>query len=1344
MADLLARFKMVDEMSDKLGSLAEGGQSMVAQFEQAGEAANAAFEGMTGGVASAVSSVDGVAVSIDSLQGAADGAASSADTLSDSMNSYGNAAGEAAAQTDYWTDAVGNYDKSALEAVYSTEELVEMGLKSAAALEEQERMFELCEQSASSLSKSIEATAEIQEELSAAMDAAAEATAELSKNEDVSAETKAALAKASVEAAEAMSELSAAQEEAAAAMAQYDEVMASGTTDLDTLEAAAERAGHAAEALAEANGKASDATEELSKATEKASSEAEEGGERGQKAAQELANALASAGIVKMVLELADAFMEASEAAAEFQLGVMKISTIADTTQVSLSTISDDIMALSMETGDSVNELAEATYSALSASVETASAVEFTATATKLAAGGFTSSATAVDVLTTALNAYGLEASYAENISDMLITTQNLGKTTVDELAASVGKVIPLASAYGVEMDNLSAAYAELTKGGIATAEAGTYLKSMLNELGDSGSTVSTVLMEETGSSFSELMDMGYSLGDVMDVLGTSVGGSAGAFNELWSSSEAGIGALSLYNAGAEQFNTTLDAMQTSAGATAAAYETMNNTTADAAEDLSNAAANLQISIGQQINPLIEKLYGLGTDMLNFMTEFSQEHPVVTKAIAAIGIGVSVAAVALSGFAAVTTTNAIPAVISFGVALNTALGPIGWVALGVTALTAAVAAFIAMNEENLGETEGMTAATRAQYYELQDLNAEYEKACEQYGETSEEALRLKYQVDDLSAAFEANRQTVEEFTAEVDALIQSHDELISSYEENMSAIDQTEIGTLSLIQKLEDLASTTNRTAAQEEQMKAVIDQLNNDLPDLALSYDDVTNSTEACVEAMKKAAEAQAEQERQAEQKQAYVDLLKEQANLEDEIAKAEENVRLEQERMDNMSGWDHFWTGGEWDDLEAYQDALDQLNAAYAENQAALQGIESDWEEVAQAAEEAAQSPASYEEAVSVAYENVRAKVEELCAAYDEAYQAALESFEGQFGLFDEAEANMEATVANAQAALESQLAYWESYGANIETLKNTSASDLGITQENYEALMAYAQSGSEEAAGLAASMAEAINSGNADAVAELANTAGEVSEKQQEIAAMTADWQTDFTAQMDAIEKEMQDTIDGMDLSEEASAAASSTISSYADQIRAGKSGAVAAAQEVANAVTAALSSANTTVNVRVNTSGSVPGHASGTTNAESVFLAGEEGPELVARPAATYATGTTDSADYFIAGENGPELIVGQQGSTVFPTGETDRLIAALNEKRQPLQVISGGDDNHNRGNAAEQVKRILLEIAGSGTIEVNGGADKATILEILTEYLKPVLMKIIQNEIYEEGELSYEY
>ena len=95
--------------------------------------------------------------------------------------------------------------------------------------------------------------------------------------------------------------------------------------------------------------------------------------------------------------------------------------------------------------------------------------------------------------------------------------------------------------------------------------------------------------------------------------------------------------------------------------------------------------------------------------------------------------------------------------------------------------------------------------------------------------------------------------------------------------------------------------------------------------------------------------------------------------------------------------------------------------------------------------------------------------------------------------------------------------------------------------------------------------------------------------------------------------------------------------------------------------------------------------------------------------------------------------------------MFPTEETDRLIDTLNNRQRPLQVFSNPAET-GADKATEQVKRILLEIAGSGAIEVggSGGVDKTTILEILTEHLKPVLMKIIQSEIYEEGELSYEY
>lgn len=1319
MADLLARFKLVDEMSDKLGSMAEKGQSMTEQWERAGDAANAALEGIAGGVSTAVSSVDGIATSIDNLQAAM-------------------------GQADYWTDAVGNYSRELLEATYSTEELVEMGLKSADALEEQNRMLELCEQSASELSRSMDATAQIQQDLSAAMDEAAQTADRLADNEDVSAETKQALAKASTEAAEAMRELEKAQQEADEALEAYNQTMASGTSDLNQLEAAAERAGHAAENLAEANGRASEATEELSNASEQAAEEAEGAGNKGTDAIGAVAGALAAAGITAKVMEIAGAVYELAGSFSEAEKTIVGATGATGRELDELMSNSLDVYASS--SAENLNEVAAGMMNVKTATGLTGDALE-----------------EATDAALVLNNVLGYEVSESSRTAGALMKNFGVSAQEAYNLIAigaqngadKNGDLLDVLNEYSAQYSALGLSAEEFVSSLVDGAEAGVF---SVDKVGDAVKEFNIRAKDgsDTTAEAFELLGMN---ADVMSEKFAAGGDTARtAFFEVVNALESmddpmakNAAAVGLFGTQYEDLEATvLPVLSGIEGGTLDMYDAVG-TLAEGAQSMGDewqAAGNsIKAAFGAAITPAVSAGSSALAGFVQGVGEFLQEHPAVTKAITAIGVGLGVV---VAGFAlyAAGTAVATAATALFGTTLSAAIWPITAIAAAIAAVTAAALFLVDAFQEDLGEVEGLTATTREQYYELQDLNAEYEEACEKYGETSEEALRLKYQVDDLTASYEANKQTVEEFTAEVDALVQSHDELISSYEEGMATIDQNEVGTLSLIQKLEDLASTTNRTAAQEEQMKAVIDQLNTDLPELALSYDDVASSTEKSIEAMKQAAEAQAEQERQAEQKQAYVDLLKEQANLEEEIAKAEENVRLEQERMDNMSGWDHFWTGGEWDDLEAYQAALDELNAAYAENQAALQGIEDDWAGVAEAAEEAAESPSSYEEAVSIAYENVRAKVEELCAAYDEAYQAALESFEGQFGLFDEAEADMDATVANAQAALDSQLAYWESYSANVETLKNTSAEDLGVTQENYEALMAYAQSGSEEAAGLAASMAEAINSGNTEAVAALAETVGQVQAAKETAAAAVADWQTDFTAQMNAIEQEMQDTINGMDLSEEASAAASSTINSYANQIRAGKNGAVSAAREVASAVTSALSSANATIHVNVTSSGSVAGHAKGTTNAESVFLAGEQGPELVARPAAAYASGTTDSTDYFIAGENGPELIVGEQGSTVFPTQETDRLIAALNEKRQPLQVFTSGggsETSSGRETAQEQVKRILLEIAGSGAIEVSGnGADRETVLQIMWENLKPILMSIIQSEIYEEGDMSYEY
>lgn len=345
----------------------------------------------------------------------------------------------------------------------------------------------------------------------------------------------------------------------------------------------------------QANGNIEDTAEqikEVGEESEKSASKVSTFGDvlKGSLAAELIADGMRAIG--SGIREIGSATMQAG---ADAETAMAKVATIAGTSALPLDKLQAQIMELSTQTGISFAEIAESVYSAISGGVDTANAVTVVEKATKLAAGGFTDTATAIDVLTTAINAYGLSAEDAAKLSDYLLTTQNLGKTTVDELAGAMGKVIPLASAYGVKMDNLSSAYAILTANGIATADSTTYVKAMLKELGDSGSTVAKLLAEQTGKSFAELNAKGMSLGDVLGILGASVDGDTGKFNELWSSSEAGIGALSLLGSGAERYDEVLGAMRESAGLTEQAYATMTDTFAHRSDELKNTLSNLEI-----------------------------------------------------------------------------------------------------------------------------------------------------------------------------------------------------------------------------------------------------------------------------------------------------------------------------------------------------------------------------------------------------------------------------------------------------------------------------------------------------------------------------------------------------------------------------------------------------------------------------------------------------------------------------------------------------------------------------------------------------------------------------
>ena len=400
----------------------------------------------------------------------------------------------------------------------------------------------------------------------------------------------------------------------------------------------------------------------------------------------------------------------------------------------------------------------------------------------------------------------------------------------------------------------------------------------------------------------------------------------------------------------------------------------------------------------------------------------------------------------------------------------------------------------------------------------------------------------------------------------------------------------------------------------------------------------------------------------------------------------------------------------------VEAHEKAIakdaEAVAAAEAEMNAAEQAVNELTEAMGDYSDGQANT-AAQESAVREALDGTMASVQALTEAYADAYDEALESFSGQFGLFDEAKADAEATVAAAQEALNTQLSFWQGYAANIAALKEISAEDLGVTQENYNALMEYVRSGTPEAAGLAADMVKAVNDGNTQALTDLANTLGEISESQEEAAGDVAEWTTGLNEQMDQLIQDMEEDIAALDMSEEAAESGRATVQAYIDQAAGMLPQVQAAYAGVARAASAALGPAQYTESAWY--ANGNRGYASGTENAPPGWAwVGEDGPELM----------RMHGGEQILPNHISQEVAQTYRAYSKY-SGEyaAARAIQGIQSSARPaLEVVSGGQTS----SGAKMEMHFHIE-AGASPETVNAWQDyasrgelKATILEVMEE------------------------
>lgn len=293
--------------------------------------------------------------------------------------------------------------------------------------------------------------------------------------------------------------------------------------------------------------------------------------------------------------------------AANYESGLAKVNTLVNASKEEIQAYGESVLEMSNNTGVAAGDATDALYNAISAGVSYGDSVQYINDVNKLAVGGFTDITNASNLMTQIFNIYGKTTKDVTDISDKLFLVQKNGVTTVAELATNMGEAMTMGANYNVSLENILSSYASLTKQGRTAATAQTQLKSMIQELGDTGSNVGKILQEKTGKSFTTLMEEGNSLYDVLKIIKDSCQGNEDAFNNLWSSTEAGLSAMSLLSNDGEFFNQTLEDMANSAGLTDEAFSAIADTAEYKMKKSLNELKNSFTKLGQSLLPFVDK-----------------------------------------------------------------------------------------------------------------------------------------------------------------------------------------------------------------------------------------------------------------------------------------------------------------------------------------------------------------------------------------------------------------------------------------------------------------------------------------------------------------------------------------------------------------------------------------------------------------------------------------------------------------------------------------------------------------------------------------------------------------
>lgn len=399
----------------------------------------------------------------------------------------------------------------------------------------------------------------------------------------------------------------------------------------------------------------------------------------------------------------------------DFESAMSKVSAISGATGSDLDALNQKAQEMGAKTKFSATESAEAfTYMAM-AGWKTEDMLQGIDGIMALAAADGLDLATTSDIVTDALTAFGLSADDSGHFADVLAAAASNANTNVSLLGESFKYAAPVAGALGYSAEDTAIALGLMANAGIKGSQGGTALRSSLSRL-IKPTDDAAALMEQYGLSMTNADGSMKSLGEVMEMLRTKMGGLSEAEQAQAAATlfgqEAMSGMLAVINASDSDYEKLTSAIYGADGAAQQMADTMLDNLSGQLTLFKSALEGLAIQFGEILMPYIKQFVQWLQNLVQKLQEMTpeQKEQIVKWAAFAATIGPVLLAVGklVTGIGNVISVfgklkTAIPAVKGALVAVKGAIAGISAPVVAVVAvigtLVAAFATLWKTNEE---------------------------------------------------------------------------------------------------------------------------------------------------------------------------------------------------------------------------------------------------------------------------------------------------------------------------------------------------------------------------------------------------------------------------------------------------------------------------------------------------------------------------------------------------------------------------------------------------------------------------------------------------------------------